>query len=107
MVGRRQLLGLIVLTAVLLCCLAAGTPVNNDPSPAAEVAGIHLTAHPSVARAAAADVAPLLARSMVAALLGATTYLVVVGVRRLLVDPLDELVWARSGTRRGPPFARS
>jgi hypothetical protein len=105
---RKQMLGLTALLAILLCCLVAGTPVNNDPSPAAEVAGIHLAAQPSLARVAAASTSPAPSRTTVAVLFAVTVHLVVIGVRRgRIVAPLDELVWAQSGARRGPPLAAS
>lgn len=104
----RRLLGLVALAAILLCCLMAGTPVNNDPSPAAEVAGIHLAPHPVPVRAAVTQVAPPLVGSTFAGLLAVAVSLVVLHVRgdRQAASP-DDLIWARSGTRRGPPFARS
>ena len=103
---HKRTLGLLVLAALLLCCLIAGTPVNNDPSPSAEIAGIHLSPQPSVARAAVADVAPFVAAIM--------TALFVVAAARIALDlaprsrpdaSCSALLWRRSCLRRGPPLA--
>lgn len=54
---RKMMALAVLLLALLVCTLTPGTPVNNDPSPAAEVAGIHLTTPVTHARSTLAVVA--------------------------------------------------
>lgn len=102
---RKTALAIVMLAALLVCCLIAGTPVNNDVSREATTAGIHLTPPPSSPRAASTAVAPLLEALAVT--------LLVLAARRRCVDvtvlpatdvaPMRSLLRARAGSRRGPP----
>lgn len=104
--GRRTLIGLIVMTALAICTLIPGTPVNNDPSPQATTAGIHLTP-PAAHRVEAAAASPL--RALVAIVVAIA--LAVTGMRVLRLDPSAERtrssgsqLHARTRRRRGPPL---
>ncbi|MBX3284291.1 MAG: hypothetical protein R2746_02775 [Acidimicrobiales bacterium] len=103
---RRTTLCLLLLTALLTCTLIAGTPVNNDPSPAARTAGIHLTTTSAPARAAQTALA-----SMLPSLLALVAIVLIArrnpirGRRADRVTPLPRaLLRSRAGERRGPPL---
>jgi hypothetical protein len=97
----RAFAALLVLTAVLLGALAAGTPVNGDDSVAAQTAGINLsTTHPVMAKAAStiADrTSSILGR--LALLLSLLSFAVVVAEAQLRTSTLPR----HSQSRRGPP----
>jgi hypothetical protein len=101
---RKVVLGLVVLTALVVCCLIAGTPVNNDASRAATTAGIHLTAPPQPVRTAASTAAPLLA-ALIVALFGTAAFLA--APRRLppvrTARVAGALLLVDASSRRGPP----
>lgn len=103
---RRTALGLLLLAAILVCTLIAGTPVNNDPTPAARTAGIHLTttaAHARTASAVLASMLPSLTVLVTIVLLALRSP--IVGRRADRVTPLPRaLLRSRSGGRRGPPL---
>lgn len=103
---RKTALGLLLLAALLVCTLIAGTPVNNDPTPAARTAGIHLTTPTAHARSASAVLASMLPSL---ALLVAIGLLLrrspSVGRRTDLASPLPRaLLRTGYGGRRGPPL---
>lgn len=109
---RRTGLVVLILAAVLFCTLVAGTPVNMDPSPEAQIAGIHLTTPPSVPRTAPGAVGSVFALWLVAV----TTVIGAHGARgaQLATRRADpggsaprSLLRSRSGTRRGPPSVAS
>lgn len=97
--------GLAILCALLVCTLIPGTPVNGDPSPAAETAGIHLTTPVAHARVVTQQAAQLFA-----VIVAVATLLVAVG-RRPIALPIGRtrrvvprsLLRSWSGDRRGPP----
>lgn len=103
---RKTMLGLTILLALVLCTLVPGTPVNNDPSPAAKTAGIHVTTPVSHSRTTQLAAAPLLAAVVAVAVFllsrsdGPT---VVVRADRSGHLPRS-LRRAWSGARRAPPL---
>lgn len=102
----RKALCLVLLAAILVGVLIAGTPVNQDSSPEAARAGIHLTVPPT-ARAAAHSavdrVLPLTLLLLIVLAMGA------VGAsgddrRSPRVGSLSRSqLLLRSSARRGPP----
>ena len=105
----RKLMALaVLLVALLVCTLTPGTPVNNDPSPAAEVAGIHLTTAASQHRGTPGVVAGVVGLIVLIALLGTAAR----SERR--ERRFDDhrgtprsLLRAWSGDTRGPPLRTS
>lgn len=102
---QRRMLGLVVLAAVLLCCLVAGTPVNNDASPAAEIAGIHLSAQPTAPRIVGSGSTSPVPMIAVVLIVAAASCAVSSRIRREVTGaPICDLLWSRSHSRRGPPI---
>jgi hypothetical protein len=105
-------LGVVLLLALAWCTLVPGTPVNNDPSPAAATAGIHLTTPAAYHVAVAALELVGLALLTLVLVAGAPVVrtAVVSRRRRPESDPIQRLL-LRAGVawRRGPPrrFARA
>ena len=101
---RKTALAMLMLTALLCCCLIAGTPVNNDASREAATAGIHLTAPPTTPRAVSTAVAPVLA-TLIALLLfvAAQRSAEPAVVRGRRVRSMRSLLRERTAQRRGPP----
>lgn len=103
----RAALGLLVLCAILLGALVAGTPVNLDDSHAARTAGINLTTPPQ-ARAATQRIVeehlavPVIAMVLLSLAFGATAVLAV-RRREELIDPHGGVDLQRASSRRGPP----
>lgn len=98
---------LVALSAILFCCLIAGTPVNNDPSAAAEVAGIHLSPQPSQARTSSALEVVLAAATLVLVVaMVLRPYAASIVLRRWQLDHrLPPWLRAPRGVdRRGPPL---
>lgn len=101
---RRTSAIVFLLAALLVCTLIAGTPVNNDPSPSAQTAGIHLTTSPGHASGQHLPVPSVLTILLVAVVLAAGPVGSVRTRRRGGADhALRSLVRSRSGTLRGPP----
>lgn len=108
-VDVRKLMALLVLlVALLVCTLTPGTPVNNDPSPAAEVAGIHLTTAVSHSRGTLAVVAAAVGM-IVTITLACTAGGVELHERRSKAGwgTPRSLLRAWSGDTRGPPLRAS
>lgn len=105
----RKLMALMVLlVALLVCTLTPGTPVNNDPSPAAQVAGIHLTTAASHSRGTPGVVASAVGLIVMVAL-ACTALRVELHERRGEVarGTPRSLLRAWSGDTRGPPLHTS
>lgn len=109
---RKVMALAVLLLALLVCTLTPGTPVNNDPSPAAEVAGIHLTTPVSHARSALGVVTAALGLIVVLAL---AFSFACVAARCELHERRSKavgrtprsLLRAWSGDTRGPPVLAS
>ncbi len=103
---RAKLLAVLLLAALAWCTLVPGTPVNNDPSPAAVRAGIHLAppAPPHVGAVAIA-LAALALRILIRTVAVVPAVAVVSPMRRRPeADPVRRLVQRGGGSaRRGPP----
>jgi hypothetical protein len=98
---RMKALAFLVLIAVLIGVLAAGTPVSGDSSIRATTAGIHLShgtaKPPSVASPPAIDRSTVLLTVLVAVSSGWVLVLVLVPPRLTSGD------WRERRTSRGPP----
>jgi hypothetical protein len=102
----RASLALLVLCAILLGSLIAGTPVNLDDSHAARTAGINLTTPPTARAAQQAATSRAASPIVTLLLLAAGAAAVVATVRRRDLDQVLEpsgVDLTRARTRRGPP----
>jgi hypothetical protein len=102
----RATLALLVLCAILLGSLIAGTPVNLDESHAARTAGINLTTPPTARAAQQAATSRAVAPIVTLLVLTAGAAALVAMVRRRDLDQVLELSsvdLTRARSRRGPP----
>jgi hypothetical protein len=100
---RGALLAFVVVAAILLGCLTAGTPVAGDDSVAARTAGINLSISVRTVGTTAATIASTRTATLttrVTAVLLATHFLLLV---LWLGAPLIAAVPRQNQSRRGPP----
>lgn len=105
---RKMMALAVILLALLVCTLTPGTPVNNDPSPAAEVAGIHLTTPVTHARSTLAVVAAAVGLIVIVAFAWLAARYELHERRSMAIGRTPRsLLRAWSGDTRGPPVLAS